>query len=96
MAELSLVAVVAVLALVVAVAELALVAVVAQLSLVAALAELSLVAAMAELALFAAVDRTLTWTEHSNGQNTQIIITNNFYIQNTSTGLELFWDDFPK
>ena len=47
-------------------------------------------------------------THHWHGQNTQIIITNNFHqciyrqntygilLQNISTGLKLFWDDFPQ
>ena len=42
---------------------------------------------------------SLTWTEHSNHNNQQLLAMykqNTWYIQNISTGLGLFLEDFPK
>ena len=45
----------------------------------------------------------LTWTEHSNHNNQQLLAmciyrqnTHGILLQNISTGLGLFWEDFPK
>ena len=47
---------------------------------------------------------SLTWTEHSNHNNQQLLAmyiqnrqsTHRRLLQNISTGLGLFWDDFPQ